>query len=43
MLLEFTLGADVERWPIDSTQALSLARLLPRLLSQTNATLPRAA
>ncbi|MDG4828584.1 hypothetical protein O7627_04600 [Solwaraspora sp. WMMD1047] len=43
VLLEFTLGGDVERWPIGLIQALSLARLLPRLLGHANATPSRAA
>lgn len=43
VLLEFTLGGDVDRWPIDSTQALALARLLPRLLREAHTPLPRAA
>ncbi|MEV4757436.1 hypothetical protein AB0J86_20285 [Micromonospora sp. NPDC049559] len=39
VLLEFTLEEDVDRWPVDLAQSHALARLLPRLLRQADATL----
>ncbi|MGW4461016.1 hypothetical protein [Micromonospora sp. NPDC004704] len=43
MLLELSLGEDVERWPIDLAQSRALVPVLSGLLSQADATWLRAA
>ncbi|MFC4107328.1 hypothetical protein [Micromonospora zhanjiangensis] len=43
VLLELSVGADVERWPIDRAQATNLVSILLDLLRQPGRSLPRVA
>ncbi|GAB3808327.1 hypothetical protein [Micromonospora zhanjiangensis] len=43
VLLELSVGDDVERWPIDLAQAVKLVPLLRRLIGGPAADLPQAA
>ncbi|MBB4958089.1 hypothetical protein [Micromonospora polyrhachis] len=42
-MLELSVGADIERWPIDLAQSQALPSLLQALLRQSETQLPRAA
>ncbi|GAB2925146.1 hypothetical protein GCM10027280_10540 [Micromonospora polyrhachis] len=43
IMLELSVGADIERWPIDLAQSQALPSLLQALLRQSETQLPRAA